>query len=160
MTGKAESSLETSLTHLGSLAKSLNEASDILSKEISNIESALGSYGLGIWAWASAPLLTEEEQTEPNEKGVSYTLQYETFLGYGKHHGKWGLVVGSSWGGDPDLNVSALRDAPREIRLKAIEKIPELLDVLAKNLARTTEEAIERATKAREIAAALSKKSR
>jgi hypothetical protein len=157
MTGK----VETSLKQLSLLSKSLNEASDELSKQISAIESALNQFKLGIWAWVREPVLTESELSDPDEKGMRFELNYHYQLGYGKHNGKWGLLVSYFWeANEEDAEIEFLRDASREIRMKAMDKIPDLLDILSKEMSALTQEASKKASEAKELAAALNKKTR
>src|SRR6266478_7019639 len=127
--------VETSLKQLSSLSKSLNEASDELSKQISAIESAINEFKLGIWAWVRKPIVTEFELSDPDEKGKRFELNYHYQLGYGKHNGKWGLLVSYFWeANEEDAEIEFLRDVSRELRIKAMDKIPDLLDVLAKEM--------------------------
>ena len=154
--------VETSLKQLSLLSKSLNEASDELSKQISAIESAINEFKLGIWAWVRKPILTEFELSDPDEKGQRFELNYHYRLGYGKHNAKWGLLVSYRWeANEEDMEIEFLRDTSREIRIKATERIPELLDALAKEMSALTQETSKKASEAKELAAALnSKKSR
>ncbi len=157
MTGK----VETWLDQLASLSKTLNEASDELSRQIAALESALNSYNLGVWAWVKEPILIETELSEPDAKGQRYECTYEHRVGYGKHNGKWGFVVDFSWDEDPEVSqLTFLRDASREIRLKAMDKIPNLLEVLTHEVAIVTHEASRKAAEAKELSTALAKKPR
>ena len=159
MNGKVEASLK----QLSVLSKSLNEASDELSKQISAIESALNQFKLGIWVWVHEPLLIETERSDPDENGKQFEYNYYHQLGYGKHNEKWGLLVSYYWeGSDENMKIVFLRDASRELRIKAIGKIPALLDVLAENMSELTQETTKKASEAKELAAALNnnKKSR
>jgi hypothetical protein len=150
--------LEGSLSKIASLSKTLNEASDRLSKSIAEVESALNDYGLGIEVWLHEPFDNEEYTDDQG-----HLLHAVARLGYCKRKGKWGLLVASGidefW--DPETVKDAfLTDSPRTIRLKAVDKIPELLRVLAERLAETTEEATMKAAQAKGIAAALRKTQR
>ncbi len=157
MTGKAEASLK----QLSSLARSLNEASDQLAQQIGVMEAALNSYKLGVWAWVRTPILSQTDLSEPDGDGRRYEITYEHRLGYGKHNNKWGLLVSSGWDfDDENTQIAFLRDASREIRLRAMDKMPELLEVIVKETASITDEASKKAAEAKEFAAALSKKSR
>ncbi len=113
--------VETSLKQLSSLSKSLNEASDELSKQISAIESALNEFKLGIWAWVKEPILTESELSDPDEKGQQFLFNYHHCLGYGKHKGKWGLLVSYGWEGEDEEEIMFLRDVTQEASKKASE---------------------------------------
>ena len=154
MTGK----VETSLKQLSLLSKSLNEVSDELSRQISAIESALNEFKLGIWAWVGEPILTESELSDPDEQGNQILFNYHHRLGYGKHQGKWGLLVSYSWEGTDEEKVTPLRDAPRHVRMKATDRIPDLLDVLTQEMSTITQEASKKASEAKELAAALNNK--
>src|SRR5216683_2183308 len=118
--------VETSLKQLSSLSKSLNEASDELSKQISAIESALNEFKLGIWAWVKEPVLTESELSDSDEKGTKYLLNFDYQLGYGKHKGKWGLLISYGWEATDEQEIMFLRDAPRHVRIKSMDRIPDL----------------------------------
>lgn len=159
MNGKAEAALK----QLASLSKSLNEASDHLNRQIAEIESALNAYKLGISAWVE--LKREQEQT-PGGDGKFYQLTHVEEFGYGKHNGKWGLLHSSYYeefldpGDAESVKTTFLRDASREIRLAAVEKIPELLSALSGEAAKITDAVLKKTAAAKEIAGALSKKPR
>src|SRR5712692_8552214 len=143
MNGKAEAALK----QLASLSKSLNEASDQLNRQIAEIESALNTYKLGISAWVE--LKREQEQT-PGGDGKFYELTHVEDFGYGKHNGKWGLLVSSYYEEfiDPavpqTIETAFLRDASREIRLAAVEKVPDLLSALSGEAAKITDEVLKK----------------
>ncbi len=153
MTGKAEAALKK----LASLSKNLNEASDELSRQIVALESALNGYKLGVWAWLGDLIVTETELSEPDGKGQQYLIRYTHHLGYGKHKGKWGLLVSSGWEWEDDEErvVAFLRDAPRTVRIKAIDKLPDLLSLFVEKVETVVKEASEKATQAKELATAL-----
>ena len=146
--------LEGSLNQIASLSRTLNEASDQLSKQLSEIEAALNAFAAGIWVWAKRPIKKEYE-TDP-------AIAYVHELGYGKLNGKWGLLVSSGWeDAEPEgIETKFLRDAPRDIRLRAMDEMPQLLEAFAQKLAETTEETTKKVLRAKEIAVALSKKQR
>lgn len=148
--------VEASLRKLASLSKDLNEASDELSRQIAGLETALNGYKLGVWAWVKNPIIKKAELSEPDEKGNCYFIQYTHHLFYGKHKGKWGLLVNDGWEWeDEERHVTFLRNAPREVRLSAMDRIPDLLDDLVEKVAAVTKEASEKAAQAKELATAL-----
>src|SRR5260370_38632707 len=103
--------VETSRKHLSLPSKSLNEASDELSKQIAAIESAINQLKLGIWVWGGKPIQTEFELRDPDEKGQRFELNYYYRLGYGKHNAKWGLLVSYRWEADEeDMKVEFFPD--------------------------------------------------
>jgi hypothetical protein len=79
-------------------------------------------------------------------------------LGYGKHRGKWGLLVSYGWEDSDETEVIFLRDAPREVRIKAVDRIPGLLDALIQEMSALTQEASKKASEAKELAASLNSK--
>lgn len=119
--------LHASLEELATSADNLNALSDQLNKQVAEVESSLNRTGIGL----SANVNTE---TWSDERGEQYDIWR---ICYEKHLNKWGLTIEHLWGheGFPDSGSSetwAFKDAPREHRLKAVEKIPELIDALVK----------------------------
>jgi hypothetical protein len=153
--------VDAALRQLSSVSHSLNRASDGLSKSLADVESALSAYKLGVSAWVE--LGREKELSEPEGDGRRYEWSLVHLLGYGKHKGKWGLLVATyceeTFEGAYDQE-QFLRDAPRDTRLAAVEKLPDLLNALTKEASRVAQEAAKKAEKARQIAAGLGKKSR
>lgn len=58
------------------------------------------------------------------------------------------------------MKTTFLRDAPREVRVAAIEKLPELLAALSSEAAKTADEVMKKTAAAKEVASALTKKPR
>ncbi len=150
---------ESALARLTALSQTLDSVSDQLSQQITEIESALNDLNCGVWAWVSDDPLGVEKVPEVEKDGQSSSVHHIQQLGYGKHEGKWGFLVASgtqeSWG--TDVTITFLRDAPREIRLRAMERIHKLLDIVAEGLNQVTQETTEKVAEAREIATALRK---
>jgi hypothetical protein len=153
--------VDAALKQLASISHTLNEVSDQLSKHLVEVESALSAYKLGVSAWVE--LRKEKELSEPDNDGRRYEFTYVEMLGYGKYKGKWGLLAASyceeTFEGEFDQQ-HFLRDAPRETRLAAVEKLPNLLTALTKEAAQVAEEAAKKAEEARQIATGLGKKTR
>ena len=152
--------LDGTLKQLASISHSLNEASDLLSKRIAEVESALREYKLGVEAWID---LVREEEEQIAGDGKRYIVTRVHQVGYGKQNGKWGLLVAEWYDEffDPsDVRASFLRDAPRDIRLAAVDKLPDLLKALAEKAGQVSGDAVKKAEQARQIAAGLSKKAR
>ena len=148
MTGKAE----VSLSHLFSSAKLLNDVSDKISAQIKDIETALAARGVGVTAWISLKSWDEEVG--------DHTLNYTASLGYAKHNGRWGLLHEVYCDQFGEATTSFLRDVAREVRIDALEKLPDLFDRLAEETQKLTETAHRNLSVAREITAALNSNGR
>ncbi len=149
---------DPTLRRLGTLAKSLNAASDLISKKIIDIEAALNALRLGVYAWVEV----EREQeliADAKDATRGEVLTRVLSLGYAKHKGKWQLVAAEGFEEvDEEFHtVMALREAKREVKLAAAEKISELLKAIETRVAKVTEDATKSAATMTEIAAALRK---
>ncbi len=146
------------LDKLASLSKSLNEASDELTGQIGHIEAVLSDLRLGVWAWVD---LIEEPVYEKQDDGKHMQFTRKVQLGYGKNGRAWGLLIAEGydefWEEDR-VKVTFLRDAPRDVRVAAVDKMPDLLEQIADKTAKALEEVTEKAAKAKEIATAVGKK--
>jgi ABC-type transporter Mla subunit MlaD len=142
---------------LVSLSKDLNKASDALSQQIAKAESALNEVKLGVSAWVQvARSYTHQSDLTVNGQPAAVTeLQY---LGYGKHQGKWCLLYSTEYEEYPEEElqyVVPLRDAPRLERIKAVDKLPELIRALEKNAKELADKANAKATQVAEFVTAL-----
>ncbi len=145
--------VEVVLKHIEAVSNTLNQSSDLLSQKIVEIESALNRYKLGIWAWLERPLFS---QLESNGNGVDIEVSYH--FGYGKIRDKWGLLIHERPDYDPEaLSPLFLKDAPRDIRACAVERIPELLKCIAEKAAELNREIMKKTELAEQIAASLKK---
>jgi len=149
VTGKVDASLRK----LSSVSENLNQVSDQLSAQLESIESALNNLKLGVFAWVQ---VSKESHFEPGLPGYVNDV---VDLGYGRHKGRWALLFDDYCEeiGNDGSGVGFLRDAPRETRISAVGKIPELLEKLAEETTKLTEKASQGVSEAREIAQALSK---
>lgn len=117
--------LQNSLKELAASADNLNTLSDQLTKQVTEVESALNKMGIGLTA-------SVKTETWSDERGEQYDIWR---LCYEKHQSKWGLTIEHLWGleGFDDSQESEtwpFKDAPREHRLNSVEKIPDLIDAL------------------------------
>ena len=147
------------LKQLTTVSQNLNEASNQLSEQIKSIEAALAAQKLGVRAWVE---LRRTPQREQADDGRTYEITRVDSLGYDKHHGKWGLLV-SSWieeFADPDDegDVCLLRDAPRELRMAAVDALPKLILRIGDEASTLAKEVARKAGKAKTLAAVLNKK--
>jgi uncharacterized phage infection (PIP) family protein YhgE len=149
--------VQTSMARLTSLSQVLNNASDQLSQNIGEIESALNQLNWGVSAWVHDDPLTVEEVTGTGPDGNHRQVHRLEELGYANSGGTWGIVVASgteeSW--PEDVKITFLRDAPLEVKIRAMERIPKLLDEVAEGLNKITQQATQKAAEAKEIASAL-----
>jgi hypothetical protein len=152
MTDKVESTLKK----LASVSQSLNQASDLVTSRIAEVETALREYKLGVEAWVDIRRWYDEGQYTD---GSWYRLGRTQRLAYGKKDAKWGLltyIIAEE--SDEYEEFAFLREAPRDIRLTAIDKLPALLEALVERAVQTAQEATKKAEKAGQIAAGLAKK--
>jgi len=148
--------IESTLKKLASVSQSLNQASDAVTSRIAEVETALREYKLGIEAWVDIERWSEVGQFGD---GTYYELRRIQRLGYGKKGGKWGLLTYVDAEESEDREEFAfLREAPREVRLAAVDKLPDLLEALVEKALETSQEAMKKAEKAKQIAAGLNKK--
>lgn len=135
---------------LSSVSESLNKASDALAKRISDVESALKAYNLGIEMWVDVYRSMDD----------GYTTVHR--IGYGRHEGKWGLLAATYVDEDPDETWTQyfLREAPRDLRLECVDKIPELLEKLVEKGQKIAQQVIAKAEAVGNMATALARKAR
>jgi hypothetical protein len=112
-----------------SISRSINQASDALTENIVQLEDALSKFRLGV----RAEIVLNSEQVEGSDEPMTYIESLE----YSKHNGKWGLWLAEYYdesvdANDPNsYNITPLKDASRELRFQAVDKFPELLQLLA-----------------------------
>jgi len=146
--------IKSSLKELASVSQSLNRLSDEISEQLAEIEKSINRYNLGITAWANL-------RTTQMEEAGSFPLSRIDELRYTKLEGKWGLVWASYVAEDPEntWETKFLRESPREIRLLSVEKLPELLSMLAHKASELSSDAMERLREIKKLAAAISEQS-
>lgn len=122
-------------TQLSTVAADLNAVSDELGKSITEIDFALKKLNLGITTWVTI----QSDDGDPTHDNFSY---WSREIGYARIDGKWGICLRKVDGChfDPDndkVEEWRFNDAPRSLRLEAINKIPDLLETLYKDATRT-----------------------
>jgi len=136
---------------LSSVAKDLNAISDQLSKCIADVDLALKRLNLGVVVWV--PISHGDELPE----GSAF---WSEEIGYAKIGPNWGISLRKVLGDyqRPD-NAEEERwlfnDAPRALRISAIEKIPELLESLSNQAVKTTAAIGAKLNEAKVVAAAI-----
>lgn len=123
---------------LSTVAADLNAVSDALGKSITDIDHALKRLNLGISVWV--------EIVCGDVVGPYHSNYWSRDIGYAKVDGEWGISLRKVEGdyGAPDdrekIEQWPFNEAPRSLRLEAIERIPELLEKLAAEAIKTTED--------------------
>jgi hypothetical protein len=129
----------------------LNSSSDELSKAIRPIDTALKKLNLGISAWYA---YRGSEAPDP-DGNYSYRR-----IGYAKVGGKWGLALSTNSGNayDEHDNYEAwlFNDAPRSLRIEALDYIPDLLEQLVKESNKVAEDLQKKAKHAYDLAEKIS----
>jgi hypothetical protein len=131
-------------------AERLNEASDAFSRTVAPIDAALKKLNLGVAAWH------KYIGGSPDDKGDYWSRE----LGYARVRGKWGLALRTVEGNvndfDDDTQVWLFNDAPRMMRVEAIEHIPSLLEELVKQSEKVATQLQKQAVRAAELAGTIS----
>ncbi len=142
--------VKTSFQKLAAAAATLNAASNKLGIVIADLDAAIKSLNLGISSWLNINDRTDEDGDRWN------TDQ----MGYARIGGKWGIALrklsGSNRYGDEITDGEWLfNDAPRALRMDAIEKIPDFLENLAKDADEMTKRVNEKLKESQALAKAI-----
>ena len=143
----------TYYSRLSTVAADLNAVSDELGKSISEIDFALKKLNLGITTWVAIQ----------SGDGTGYQDDYSFWsreIGYAKVAGKWGISLRKVEGNyrapdDAAIEEWPFNEAPRSLRLEAIDKIPELLEKLSTDAVKTTKDIRSRLSEAQAVAEAV-----
>lgn len=137
------------LKQLSSASQTLNQASNKLTEQIKEIESSLSSYSFGVIAWVELRRVREEV-----DSGKSSVDRIDR-LGYSKENGKWALYVSSAVEEMDYFESWLLRNAPRELRILAIDAIPKLLEQMVAKAKELTAEVANKTDRAKALARSL-----
>jgi hypothetical protein len=113
-------------------AKEITAVSDELSRAVQGIERALGRLNLRVACWT---LLSEWKANDQDEFRREY-------VGYIELHKQWRIVVRTSEGfdsqpDDADDVTWKFDDAPQYLRIKAVDKLPDLVEALVATVEKT-----------------------
>ena len=141
--------VQTHFQALSSIASSLNAASDELTKVVGVLDEALKKLNVGLPVWVTAW-----------SRGVEDWEFDDDQIGYYKVNGKWGVALRHIWGDHRDDTFYdegpwLFNDAPRELRLRCVNKIPEVIEALAKEAFNTTKKIQDKTKEVRELAEAI-----
>jgi hypothetical protein len=143
--------LQTDFQALSEIASELNVASDSLTKTVGVLDEALKKLNVGLTVWVS--FVDRGDDDNPH----LYNLDQ---IGYCKVDGKWGLSIRRIWGDQltDDKNEDGpwlFNDASREMRLRSVDKIPEVITKLAKEAFDTTKRIQEKTKEVLDLAKAI-----
>jgi len=152
MTESKVSKIQSNFQSLASIASTLNSASDDLSRSISVLDESLKKLNIGLPAWVTI---------QSRETGIEDRYDDDQ-VGYSKVDGKWCISLRHIWG---DYNLEEFgeagpwpfKDAPRELRLLAAGKIPEVIEELNRIAANTAKTVQQKAREVSELASVIEK---
>ncbi len=123
-----------SFHELSAAAAYLNRASDELRETIEALDAGIAALKIGLVMW-----VVVEQYANPDVEGHYEAEQ----IGYAKVNGRWCIalrrVVADDFGPWEVREIWAFNDAPRDLRLRAVEKLPNLIEELAKKAVETAE---------------------
>ncbi len=143
--------IQTHFQALSTVASSLNTASDELTKVVGILDEALKKLNIGLIVWV--PFRFRVDDDSPTEYD-------QDEIGYAKVQGNWGLALRRIWGDESRDEYFRdgpwlFNDAPRELRLLGVDRLPELIEALGKEALHTTKKVQEKTKELRELAAAI-----
>jgi len=147
--GSFSERVSSSYRQLSLAASHLNLVSDELGKSIAVLDAALKKLNLGISTWSR---LDRWEDAFGN-----YSSRY---LGYAKVNNRWGIALRTVAGNnnqpeDATVEEWLFNDAPRALRIEAVEKLPDLFENLIKEADVAIKKVKAQTISARQLAAAL-----
>jgi prefoldin subunit 5 len=133
--------VKSSIQKFPAAAETLNTATDQLGKPIVDLDSVLKKFGIGVPTWVH--FTQSDARYLPD--------YYYEDIGYAKINGKWGIairVLDGNFNDGPDEQTKTewhFADAPRFLRLRAVDKIPELLESMLEQAAEMSRKMTEKA---------------
>jgi hypothetical protein len=142
---------KTNFQALPTVAASLNSASDEFTQVIGALDEPLKKLNIGLTVWVIFENRGDEQ--DPSRYDCDQ-------IGYCKVDGKWGIALRHIWGHEAfevhnEDGPWLFKDAPREMRLRSADKIPELIKALSEEASRTTKKIQEKTKEVRELAGAI-----
>lgn len=143
--------ISASFQELADSSARLNSASDELANAIRPIDAALKKLNLGVTAWHSY-----RSFGDPNEGDYYWSRR----IGYARVGRTWGIALSTVSGyyssDDEDSEEWLFNDAPRWMRVEAVDHIPDLLELLVKEANKVTANLQKKTEKTRELAGTIS----
>ncbi len=150
-----EAEFSTLLSHLSTTAQQLNRESDSINEIIGRFQDTLRKLNVGIEVWVAESPLSRQSRRSPSHTDTYEDREYQIYmetetcqeLGFAKVGQDWSLVVRESsyereeqsyhWQDEADWRLFSrtdprqrLLEAPRALRLKALQVFPDLLKEL------------------------------
>ena len=149
------SKIQTQFQALTSVATSLNTASDELTRIVGVLDEALKKLNIGLTVWVTFCTWSDEYN-----QGITNVNRYSCEqIGYCKVNGKWGIalqrVSGDDAGPDEPEGPWLYNDAPRDMRLESVDKIPEVIEELSKEASKAAKIIQEKTRQVGEFAAVI-----
>ena len=144
------SRIRSSFRQLSSRATDLNTLSDQVGKVVARFDAEFNRLNIGIPAWVQFQEWTSED-------GLQFRAEE---VGYAKIGAKWGLAIRTMSGHEAVDDYTGYQewlfsDAPRLLRRKAIDKIPELFEKLVVEVDTATKAVDKKLKEIQELATAL-----
>ncbi|MFZ0821861.1 MAG: hypothetical protein WAM91_17490 [Candidatus Acidiferrales bacterium] len=135
---------------LSAAATSLNKSSDELTQALGVLDSALKKLNLGLLVWVPFSHVAMEDPAEFDREEI----------GYAKVGGQWGIALRRIWGHSAadEFNLEGpwmFGEAPREMRIRAVDHIFELIAKLVQTASETTAKIQRKTSTARQLAATI-----
>jgi hypothetical protein len=134
-------------------AAHLNTVSDELGKAISSLDTALKRLNLGVSCWEK--IVGEDDD--------NYGNYWSRDIGYAKVGDRWGIALRTTEGNlnldHHDCDMWLFNDAPRILRIEAVEKLPALVEKLTLEADQTAARIKEKIAQAQELAVAVNPRS-
>ena len=131
---------------LASSAKKLNEVSGELAQPIASLERALHRLSIGVACWT---------RIAGHDDGHNCWSQD---VGYSIVNGEWRLAVRKVQGDDPENTLEEVwpfNEAPLYLRIRAVDKLPDLLEAFVRATDAATNRLSKKVGPAQELAAAV-----
>ncbi len=143
--------VQASFKELSETSIRLNAVSDELGKLILQLESDLKKLNLGIEGWVMCH----------SESSINGDEMWSRLVGYAKVDGKWGIALRLAYEdfSNPDRDSSDTKlfnEASRDLRIAAIDSIPDLLEKLTAAAEATVNEIKGKLGKVQQVVAAVS----
>lgn len=145
--------VQSSYQRLTAVASTLNTASDDLGKAVNALDESLKTLNIGITSWHKFA----GDETQDGQYWAKY-------IGYAKVGARWGIAISKTSGhqdAPPEFHKEEewlFNDAPRQLRMEAVEYIPEMIDALIDSAEKAVEKIQRKTAEAKQLADVLAPK--